>query len=53
MKAVIEWNRLQDFVDGESNSGDFPCVFNQKKRKEVELGEREVVREATYTQKIR
>jgi hypothetical protein len=28
-------------------------VFNQKKRKEVPMGSRAVVREAAYTQKIR
>jgi hypothetical protein len=52
-KALILWNKLQDFVDGESNSCDFPCKYNQKKRKEVPLGSKEVVREAAYTQKIR
>jgi hypothetical protein len=53
VKAVFPWDRLQDFVEGESNSTDFPCVFNQKKRQEVPRGSREVVKEATYTQKIR
>jgi hypothetical protein len=53
LKVVIPWDRSQDFVDGESNSEDFPCVFNKKKRKEVSMDSREVVRKAAYTQKIR
>jgi hypothetical protein len=53
VKAVFPWNKLQDFVEGESNSMDFPYVFNQKKWQEVPMGSREVAKEATYTQKIR
>jgi hypothetical protein len=40
-------------LNGESNSYDFSSVFNQKKWKEVLLGPNKVVREVTYTQKIR
>jgi hypothetical protein len=28
LKAIIMWDRLQDFVDGESSSCDFSYKFN-------------------------
>jgi hypothetical protein len=35
LHAVILWNRLEDFVEGESTCHDFPCVFLWKKRRAV------------------
>jgi hypothetical protein len=51
--AVIPWDRLEDFVEGEESMRDFPCTLNRKKRPEVKLGFRVQVRAGTYTQLIR
>jgi hypothetical protein len=31
LHAIIPWNRLENFVKGESTYQDFPCTFQQKK----------------------
>jgi hypothetical protein len=35
LHAVIPWNKLEDFVEGESTCRDFPCAFLRKKRRAV------------------
>jgi hypothetical protein len=49
MKVVIPWNWLPNFVEGESSSCDFPCTFIEKKRKDVGLGIRKVVKKSCKT----
>jgi hypothetical protein len=48
-KAIILWNMIPDFVEGESTSCDFPCTFLKKKRKDVLLGTKKVVKEGLYS----
>ena len=50
--AFILWNRLYNFVDGESSTRDFPCTFLEVPVK-VQKGVIRQVRESSYTQKIR
>jgi hypothetical protein len=51
--AIIPWDRLEDFVEGEESVCDFPCILNRKKRPDVKPGSRVQPRAGTYTQLIR
>jgi hypothetical protein len=48
LHAIILWNRLEDFVEGESICQDFPCAFHQKKQKSVQSGARSRVSASTF-----
>lgn len=47
MQAIILWNRLDDFVEGEENMRDLPCNFNTKRQ--VQPGTRKLVKENTIS----
>jgi hypothetical protein len=52
LHAIIPWNRLEDFVEGESTSRGFPCAFLWKKQREVQLGALSRIKISSYKQKF-
>ena len=51
--AVIPWERLQDFVDGENNNPEFPCRFTKEMLKKNPLGSVKLVRPNTCSVQIK
>jgi hypothetical protein len=38
--AIILWDRLEEFVEGEKTMCDFPCTLNKRRHAEVKIGSR-------------
>jgi hypothetical protein len=53
LHAVILWNRLEDFVEGESTYCDFPCAFLRKKKRAIHAGSLSRIKISSYMQHIR
>jgi hypothetical protein len=53
LHAIIPWNKLEYFVEGESTGRDFPCTFLRKKRPVVKARARTTITTLTFTQHIR
>ena len=51
--AVIPWERLQDFVDGENNNPEFPRRFTKETLKRNPLGSVKLVRPNTCSVQIK
>ena len=51
--AVIPWERLHDFVDGENNNPEFPCRFTKEMLKINPLGSVKLVRPNTCSVQIK
>jgi hypothetical protein len=49
LHAIIPWNRLEQFVEGESTCRDFPCTFLRKKKPVVKAGARSRITASSYT----
>jgi hypothetical protein len=51
--AVIQWNKLEDFMEGESTCRNFSCAFFRKKRRAVQAGSLSRIKISNYMQHIR
>ena len=52
-RAIIPWDRLGDFVEGEQSMRDFPCTFNEVPTVGHKLGQAENAKETSFLQKTR
>jgi hypothetical protein len=53
LQAIIPWNKLEHFVEGESTCRDFPWTFLQKKKAMVKAEARSRITTLSYIQHIR
>ena len=51
--AIIPWDRLEDFVDGEQSMRDFPCTFNEVHKLGHKEGNAENAKKSSFLQMIR
>ena len=51
--AIISWERLQDFVDGENNNPEFPCRFTKETMERNPQGSVKLVRPNTFSVQIK
>ena len=52
-RAIIPWDGLGDFVEGEQSMRDFPCTFNEVPSLGYKAGQAENAKETSFLQKIK
>ena len=53
LKATIHWDRLDDFLEGEMSTRQFPCTFLEESRQCIKREDRKQVRAESAIQEIR